>query len=273
MQSEHLTSAKLWSKVKGLEGKFVYTLRRENPNFVSLVTDSKIVIRDRTTFASRRQIEVGYNTLWQQGELRVGSGRWMGSSRSMLYLVPAILLAAVPDQVAKTTDGISGVRLTARLGQLQNHLDKSDAESQSHEDWLRGRTDIGEPTRKQLIVARRGQGIFKDNVRLNEYRCRITGVTNTSYLIASHIKPWKDSSDEEKLDGCNGLLLAPHIDMLFDKGLISFSDSGGLLVSEFLDTEVVDAWGWDIDTTKNVGKFNVQQAKFLDYHRKHVFKR
>ena len=93
------------------------------------------------------------------------------------------------------------------------------------------RTDIG-PTEKQTLVnARRGQGLFRERVIALEGRCRVTGVELVDHLRASHIKPWKDSSDQEKLDGNNGLLLAPHIDHLFDQGYISFTDVGDLIVS------------------------------------------
>jgi len=118
---------------------------------------------------------------------------------------------------------------------------------------IEGRTDIGATQKQQLIRARRGQGVFKSNVRLNEKKCRITGVTNPRLLIASHIKPWADSSDQEKLDGCNGLLPSPHIDLLFERGLISFKNDGALLVSLKLDQTVLDQWG--IGTTTNVGAF------------------
>ena len=93
------------------------------------------------------------------------------------------------------------------------------------------RTDIG-PTEKQTLVnARRGQGLFRERVIALEGRCRVTGVELVDHLRASHIKPWKDSSDQEKLDGNNGLLLAPHIDHLFDQGYISFTDVGDFIVS------------------------------------------
>ena len=88
------------------------------------------------------------------------------------------------------------------------------------EKAIKGRTDIGATTKSRLVKSRLGQGIFKDNVRRNEKGCRVTGVTDLKHLRASHIKPWRDSSDEEKLDGCNGLLLAPHIDHLFDMGTL-----------------------------------------------------
>lgn len=73
-----------------------------------------------------------------------------------------------------------------------------------------------------------------------------------------------------KISGCNGLLLAPHIDHLFDRGLISFSDNGDLLVSTQLDRAVLAKWG--VPEILNVGVFNGDQAVFLDYHRRLVFR-
>jgi hypothetical protein len=40
-----------------------------------------------------------------------------------------------------------------------------------------------------------------------EWQCRITGVDNPVHLVASHCKPWRDSTNEERLNGENGLLL------------------------------------------------------------------
>jgi putative restriction endonuclease len=56
--------------------------------------------------------------------------------------------------------------------------------------------------------------------------CRITGVNNLAHLRASHCKPWRDSNNEERLHGENGLLLTPTIDHLFDRGFISFENAG-----------------------------------------------
>lgn len=130
---------------------------------------------------------------------------------------------------------------------------------------IKGRTDIDATTKEQLVQARRGQGRFKTNISLNETGCRITKIEDPAHLRASHIKPWRESSDEEKLNGCNGLLLAPHVDHLFDKGMISFADNGDLLVSTQLDKSILVAWG--IPAVLNVGPFNSEQAKFLAYHR------
>ena len=147
----------------------------------------------------------------------------------------------------------------------------TDSLGEAQEETITGRTDIGATTKVQLIRARRGQGIFKANVRLNERFCRVTGVTDQKHLRASHIKPWSQSTDEEKLNGCNGLLLAPHIDHLFDEGWISFANNGDLLISAQLNPDILPIWG--VPTMKNVGTFSAQQVVFLEFHRDNVFRK
>jgi predicted restriction endonuclease len=71
-----------------------------------------------------------------------------------------------------------------------------------------------------------------------EAGCRLTGVTDRRFLRAIHIKPWSRSDSREKLDGNNGLLIAPHIDHLFDKGFISFEDDGSVMTSKSLTQSV-----------------------------------
>lgn len=66
---------------------------------------------------------------------------------------------------------------------------------------------------------------------------RVTKVERLEHLVASHTKPWRDSTNEERLNGENGLLLTPAIDHLFDKGFISFEDKGALVVSPVADRQ------------------------------------
>lgn len=133
-------------------------------------------------------------------------------------------------------------------------------------------TSITGPTfRDQLVRARRGQGVFRSNVLLREERCRVTGVDEPRHLKASHIKPWRDSTDAQRLDGSNGLLLSPHIDHLFDEGYLTFSPDHRLVVVPEVENKLVDAWG--IDLAVGVGGFSREQSAYLDYHRAHVFKR
>lgn len=123
--------------------------------------------------------------------------------------------------------------------------------------------------KESLVLSRRGQGTFRRRVQLFESACRVTGVTAEKLLVASHIKPWSDSDDLERLDGNNGLFLSPHVDRLFDKGLISFTKGGSLEISPQLDRDVLDKW--QIDPLRNYGKFNSDQAFYLNHHQSKVF--
>lgn len=131
-------------------------------------------------------------------------------------------------------------------------------------------TDIEPTMKEQVVQSRIGQGKFRARLEEIESACRVTGETNPALLIASHIKPWRDCSNEERLDGNNGLLLAPHIDKLFDKGWISFSDSGDLLCYELGAQKPLVRWG--VVLPINVGRFRPKQCQYLEYHREHVFK-
>lgn len=126
-------------------------------------------------------------------------------------------------------------------------------------------------TRRAVVLARRGQGVFKQNVQKLESRCRVTGVDRLEFLRASHCKPWRDSNNQERLDGENGLLLAPHVDHLFDRGFISFEDKGRVLISPVADKESLFRMGLGSISGTNVGKFAAGQRVYLDFHRENVF--
>jgi hypothetical protein len=143
------------------------------------------------------------------------------------------------------------------------------------DEWIQERAildqaDLSATVKEALILARRGQGIFRDNVLRVEPRCRVTGIDHPNYLIASHIKPWSESSNAERLSENNGLMLAPHIDHLFDHGYISFTDNGDLFVSPKCAAGVLATWG--ISAAMNVGPFRATQREFLAYHREHRLK-
>lgn len=183
----------------------------------------------------------------------------------------SVYLAEVPAPMATVLIELIGRDYRSVTEELWGEVDSPDIEANRQEEAIKGRTDIGETTKDQLVKARRGQGVFRANVRLNEHACRVTGVSELRHLRASHIKPWKDSSDEEKLNGCNGLLLAPHVDHLFDKGFITFLGNGELIVSPALDRKVLAVWG--LQGITNVAPFNMEQSVFLEYHRNTVYKK
>ncbi len=90
-------------------------------------------------------------------------------------------------------------------------------------------------TKKSLIEARLGQGKFREAV-LTAWGSKraVTGSTTVAAIRASHIKPWSESTDQERLDPANGIPLVASLDALFDRGLISFADSGKMLISNQL---------------------------------------
>jgi putative restriction endonuclease len=127
-------------------------------------------------------------------------------------------------------------------------------------------------TRLDLIAARRGQGVFKLRIRKFEVSCRLTHVKTAGLLVASHIKPWRVChSSQERLDGANGLLLAPHVDWLFDRGMISFGDHGDVLISSRLDMADLKLMGLDNACASGCGMFRPEQLPYLQFHRLNVF--
>lgn len=130
-----------------------------------------------------------------------------------------------------------------------------------------------------VVLARRGQGKFRQNVAQQEAHCRLTGVANDQLLIASHIKPWRVCESGERLDGANGLMLTPNADRLFDRGFITFHDDGEVEVSQrlpendlgrlgFLEGEASGRRSIQIAKPK---AFSPPQRQYLEYHRKQVF--
>jgi hypothetical protein len=100
---------------------------------------------------------------------------------------------------------------------------------------INSRKDIPDTTKQALVAARLGQGGFRRSLdELWGARCAIRGFSTRELLRASHIKKWSKSTDKQRLDPNNGLLLSAHLDALFDKGLISFDENGKMLVSKKL---------------------------------------
>lgn len=99
---------------------------------------------------------------------------------------------------------------------------------------IRNDHNLTRTQRETLIQARLGQGKFREELLRLWKRCPVTGSEALEVLRASHIKPWKDSTNRERLDPFNGFLLTPNLDALFDRMLISFDASGRILISKAL---------------------------------------
>ena len=170
-----------------------------------------------------------------------------------------------PDLGSLLIEFIAEKNPTLKIGLNNIAADISDQEEERKID----QKPLPPTERSQLIKARIGQGIFREGVEKIETGCRVTSATNKLFLIASHIKPWRSSSDFEKLDGNNGFLLSPHVDRLFDKGYISFENNGSIIFANSTILDIFEQWG--LDRHKNVGSFKSQQKVYLQYHRDHLF--
>ena len=131
------------------------------------------------------------------------------------------------------------------------------------------RTYINTPNiteRQGLVTSRVGQGAYRSSILYRwEYKCAVTDYSKHDLLIASHIVPWKDASNDERVDVHNGILLSPNYDALFDKHLISFENNGKIILSEVLLKSDYQKLGVDgNESIKNLSRYN---NEYLERHR------
>lgn len=122
--------------------------------------------------------------------------------------------------------------------------------------------------RKGLVTSRVGQGYYRHEI-LQRFgsKCAVTGADSEELLIASHIVPWRDSNEFERLDVNNGILLSPTYDALFDKHLISFSNDGEILLSASVKHDLFEALG--ITGAEKILIFDGMKA-YLERHRENL---
>ena len=127
-------------------------------------------------------------------------------------------------------------------------------------------------TKEALVNARIGQGLFRLQVlKAWGNRCAVTGSVTFDAIRASHIKPWRDSSNEERLDPQNGLPLIASLDALFDAGLISFDDTGNLVVPGQLPK--ADLPIFSVVDRRLQKPLSSATKGYLQYHRLKVFQK
>lgn len=150
-------------------------------------------------------------------------------------------------------------------GYIEDNLEREmneieDLETNLEKQGLEGK-DV-----ERVVKARVGQGNFR-KLLIDKYKngCCICGMKNLDLLRASHIKAWRESNPQEKLDKNNGLLLCANHDALFDNHLISFTDLGEILLSNYLDEDDKKLLGIDSTTRIIVDE---EMTKYLEHHRK-----
>jgi hypothetical protein len=141
---------------------------------------------------------------------------------------------------------------------------------QEIEQFKKSSVSLQETTRETIVQSRIGQGQFRLSLIAYWQGCSVTGCSQVEILKASHIKPWRDSTNNERLNIYNGLLLLPNLDACFDIGFISFSDEGKILVSSQLGDTTLAQLG--IKREMELLKIEQEHKEFLGYHRQKVFR-
>jgi hypothetical protein len=191
--------------------------------------------------------------------------------------IQSIYLTELSEDFAEVLGGLIGEEARSLIAAAEAYAavesdrivtsDELDVWESRIEQQIETDPSVNKTDREAIVRARRGQGLFKQRVMRIETHCRITGVDNPNYLLASHCKPWRDSSNEERLNGENGLLLTPSIDLLFDRGFIGFEDSGNLIISPVAHKASLQRMGLETKRITNVGTFTNGQRQFLEFHR------
>lgn len=130
--------------------------------------------------------------------------------------------------------------------------------------------------RLAMTRQRRGQHIFRKSVLSSyEHRCCITGLADTRFLVASHIRPWR-SDRHNRLNPHNGLCLSTLYDRAFDLGLITFSEDFRLMVSPSLREQAENEYMMDSFVRREGQQLRLPSkfgpdSVFLRWHREKYF--
>lgn len=197
----------------------------------------------------------------------------MGKGRPYRYLgefesLSSYLQPDTPDTLGRARVGI--VFRLRRVGSRSTKNTFFDAtDGQSFQDCI----DVGETSARRLVEVRTKQRLFRERLIGVERGCRVTGVEDLRFLRASHIKPWALCTSAERVDGQNGLLLAPNVDLLFDRGWISFENDGNLLVSNNLPEGIRSALSVNFAPTVRPVALTEKQIEHMGFHRDVIFLR
>lgn len=130
---------------------------------------------------------------------------------------------------------------------------------------------LSQTEKTAIIKSRIGQGLFRKKVLVKyEGRCIITEIAESKLLVASHVKPWSVSSNENRVSAENGLLLNSLYDKMFDLGLITFSENGKIMVSKELKKETIAQIGIRTNFEYSL-KTTPLLLENMEYHRDVVF--
>lgn len=188
-----------------------------------------------------------------------GTGRLLRSTAhpGLLHVFPEkeqfrIISANEPDYVASPSE----------LGKILSELADKEIEGKGNK--------ITRTEQEHRVKTRTAQYLYRTGLeKLWGSKCACTGVAIPELLRASHAKPWKDSTDTERIDPYNGFLLEARYDQLFDKGLITFSDEVDIIISPRLSAE--DCQLLQLTPNLRIPNITPRHLPYLHWHRQHVF--
>lgn len=157
---------------------------------------------------------------------------------------------------------------SSALNKFTEYLSEgSDYDLESDLDQILDDTSISSTERHDIVKCRVGQGTFRQKLISYWRSCAVTGYDDTTLLVASHIKPWRACSNTERLDLFNGLLLTPNLDGVFDCGLITFRETGEILLSPLLTKPYL----LGIESSMKVRLVD-RHKPFMAFHNQNVFR-
>jgi putative restriction endonuclease len=214
-------------------------------------------------------------------------GTWVSSAGDLMVSLsmPSVVVTlgvehevALPVTMPAELPSMAAVFLIADAPALERLLNQAWNLSRALPNALEQRfqkamQEVGSTEREATVKQRVGQGLFREGlITLWGGKCAITGLNVPEMLRASHAKPWAFSSDSERLDVFNGLLLAAHWDAAFDAGLVTVEVDGTLRSSPSLPISGFQILCGASDFASIKIKLHPQNAPYLDWHRHNVFK-
>jgi putative restriction endonuclease len=156
----------------------------------------------------------------------------------------------------------------AALNKFDEYLSEGyDGDIEADIDFIIENPALYETKKSNLVKSRIGQGTFRQKLLSYWTACAVTGFKGISLLVASHIKPWRASSNAERMDTYNGLLLVPNLDKAFDAGLITFEANGHIKISPLLtEPEKLGI------TSSMVVPLSPLHEPFMNFHRTVVYR-
>lgn len=157
------------------------------------------------------------------------------------------------------------------LKQYRNFLSSNDAVLMDKNYMQFVGKNVSQTVREAVVNARIGQGIFRENI-IKKYNgiCIVAGINDKRLLVASHVRPWSVSTNEQRVSAENGLLLSPLYDKLFDIGLITFDEVGQIICSKELENKNIDTMKIDKKKKYNL-KISPELVENLRYHQEFIF--